>query len=100
MMLETDLDLRKLLAPIGEDTFFRTHWEKEPLHIVRDERDYYSGLFSSNDVDSIIAFTRPKFADASAFTPEVPRQKSFVQGWLADRPMEETASYPGIGELR
>jgi len=100
MMLETDLDLRKLLARIEEDTFFRTHWEKEPLHIARGEADYYSGLFSSNDVDAIIAFTRPKFADASAFTPEVPRQKSFVQGWLADRPMEEATSYPGIGELR
>lgn len=99
-MPDIDLDLRKLLAPIGEAAFFGAHWEKEPLHLARGWTDYYTGLFSSKDVDSIIAFTRPKFADTGAFKPEVPRQKSFVQGWLADRTQEEETSYPGIGELR
>lgn len=99
-MPETDLDLRKLLDPVGEEMFFRTHWEKEPLHIARDEDEQYAGLFSSRDVDAVIAFTRPKFTDAAAFRPEVPRRKSFVQGWLADRQTEDGASYPGIGELQ
>lgn len=99
MVQVADFSLRKLLAPVEEDLFFRDYWEKQPLHLARNEAGYYTGLFSGTDIDSIIAFTHPKFADA-AFTPEAPRQKSFVQGWLAQRPIDESASYPGIGELR
>ncbi len=99
-MPQADLHLRKLLAPIGEETFFRDHWERRPLHVAPGEPNRYAGLFSTADVDAVIAFTRPKFTDPAAFQPEVPRQKSFVQGWLAERRQEDTASYPGIGELQ
>lgn len=99
-MREADLDLQQLLTPVGGETFFRAHWEKQSLHISRGEANWYAGLFSSADIDSIIAFTRPKFVDIRAFRPEAPRQKSFVQGWLADRQTEEDVNYPGIDELR
>jgi ribosomal protein L16 Arg81 hydroxylase len=100
MVQVADFSLRKLLTPVEEDLFFRDYWEKQPLHLARNEAGYYTGLFSSTDIDSILAFTHPKFPDAAAFTPEAPRQKSFVQGWLAQRPQDATASYPSIGELR
>src|SRR5581483_1061019 len=99
-MADEKLDLRQLLAPVHLETFLREYWEKQPLHLSRKEPGRYSTLFSSADVDTVIAFTRPKFADASAFKPEVPRQQSFVQGWLADRSLPEINNFPGITELR
>ncbi len=99
-MTDADLDLRKLLAPVEIETFLHDYWEKQPLHLSRKEPSRYTALFSSADVDTVIAFTRPKFADASAFKPEVPRQQSFVQGWLADRNLPEINNFPGIAELR
>ncbi len=99
-MADADLDLRQLLAPVDPETFLREYWEKHPLHLSRKEPGRYSALFSSADIDTVIAFTRPKFADATAFKPEVPRQQSFVQGWLADRSLPEINNFPGIAELR
>lgn len=99
-MADADFDLRKLLAPVELETFLRDYWEKQPLHLSRQEPGRYSALFSSADVDTVIAFTRPKFADAGAFKPEVPRQQSFVQGWLADRHLPESNAFPSIAELR
>lgn len=99
-MTERDFDLTELLAPVGIETFFHEYWEKQPLHLARREPSYYSGILTSADVDSVIAFTRPKFADAAAFTMEAARAKSFVQGWLAERLTSESANYPGIADLQ
>jgi hypothetical protein len=51
-------------------------------------------------VENVIAFTRPKFLDAGAFSSEPPRKKTFVQGWLAERQTHDNARYPSIAELR
>ena len=99
-MPATDFDLGKLIAPVGEEGFFRDSWEKQPLHIPRGEPGYYAGLLSTADVDRVIAFTRPKFVDPGAFSAEPPRAKTFVQGWHADRSMQGGASYPGIADLQ
>ena len=99
-MSETDFDLQKLLDPVRKEAFFDDYWEKQPLLLSRGAASYYRGLLSTSDVDRVIAFTRPKFVDPTTFGPEVPRQKSFVQGWLADRQLQESASYPGIAELQ
>lgn len=99
-MADADFDLRKLLAPVELEPFLRDHWEKQPLHLSPKEPDRYGPLFTSADVDTVIAFTRPKFADAGAFKPDAPRQQSFVQGWLADRHFVENNHFPGIAELR
>ena len=99
-MLDADFDLPKLLAPVELEIFLRDYWEKQPLHLSPKEPDRYGALFRSTDVDTVIAFTRPKFADAGAFKPAVPRQQSFVQGWLADRPMPESSQFPGIADLQ
>jgi len=98
-MAVTDLGLGKLIAPVGEETFFRDYWEKQPLVLPRGEPGYYAGLLSTADVDCVIAFTRPKFVDPEAFAPGEPRRKTFVQGWLADQKVREDASYPGIADL-
>lgn len=99
-MADADLDLRKLLAPVELEVFLRDYWEKQPLHLSPKEPGRYGFILNSSNVDTIIAFTRPKFADAAAFKPETPRQSSFVQGWLADRQSPESSSFPGIAELQ
>lgn len=99
-MVDTVFDLWKLLSPVEPETFLRDHWEKQPLHLSRRQPGRYGTLFRSADVDAVIAFTRPKFSDAGAFKPEVPRQQSFVQGWLADRHLPENQTFPGIAELK
>lgn len=99
-MPERDFDWNSLLAPVNATTFFHEYWEKQPLHLVRSEPSYYRDIFTLADVDAVIAFTRPKFADAAAFRGEKPQAKSFVQGWLAERPTQESANYPGIADLQ
>ncbi|MHB1422775.1 MAG: cupin domain-containing protein [Gemmataceae bacterium] len=99
-MAETDFDLRRLLAPVEPETFLGDYWEKQPLHLARQEPGRYRALFHSSDVDAVIAFTRPKFMDTAAFKPESPRQQSFVQGWLADRNSPENITFPGVAELQ
>lgn len=99
-MPQRDFDLSTLLAPVGVEAFFQAYWEKQPLHLARSDSNYYEDIFRVADVDAVIAFTRPKFADTAAFTGEKPQPKSFVQGWLAERPTQESANYPGIGDLQ
>jgi len=94
-----DFDLQRLLSTIGEDAFFRDYWEKQPLFVHRNEPGFYDGLLSTADVEHVIAFSRPKFADWGALSGEKPREASFVQGWPADRPMSVGGHYPGVAEL-
>jgi ribosomal protein L16 Arg81 hydroxylase len=47
------LDL--LLSPVGEEEFFRDHWERRHLHVRRDEADHFAMLFSVSDLPQVIA---------------------------------------------
>ncbi len=94
-----DFDLETLLAPTRPDDFFLDHWEKQPLLVRRHDAGYYAGLLTTADVEEVIAFTRPRFADPAAFSAEKPREASYVKSQLADRPMPESARTPGIAEL-
>lgn len=94
-----ELDLEKLIAPIETRAFFHDYWEKQSLEVFRGNPGYYAGLFSTADIDQVIAYTRPKFLDPSAFSPGAPRAATFVQGWLAGPLQQEGAIYPGIAEV-
>jgi hypothetical protein len=54
-------DLEHLLAPIGLSHFFQEYWEKKPLAIQRHQSQYYSGLFSSLDIESVLLFSHPRY---------------------------------------
>ena len=79
MQPSTGFDLARLLGSIEPKAFFRDSWEKQPLAASRNDPAYYQSLFSRRDVDSVIAFTRPRFVD-----PDNLRPRNFVQGWLPD----------------
>ncbi|XP_056150550.1 ribosomal oxygenase 1 [Lampris incognitus] len=43
-----------LIHPIPSKTFFRDTWEKKPILVKRQNRDYYKGLFSTAVFDQIL----------------------------------------------
>jgi ribosomal protein L16 Arg81 hydroxylase len=94
-----EFDLPKLLGSIQLETFFRDSWEKQPLAVPRNDPAYYHGLFSRRDVDSVIAFTRPKFLEPDNFKPDGPLGLNFVRGWLPeDEPV--AGYYPDLPDVR
>jgi hypothetical protein len=99
-MAAADFDLGKLLAPVRAEGFLRDTWEKQPLVLRRADPAYYTSLFSLADVDPVIAFTRPMFTESGVFPGGPPAGKSYVQGWLSDRPGTPTGVAPGIAEVR
>jgi hypothetical protein len=88
--------LTKILWPIARETFFRDFWEKQPLTVSRHDPGYYHGLFSRRHLDSLIAFTRPKFFDN--LKPGGAARVNVVRGWL---PEEEPFSgyYPDLADV-
>jgi ribosomal protein L16 Arg81 hydroxylase len=52
-------DLASLLHPISVDEFFRDYWGEKPLHIHRENCDYFKGLYSSMDIDDCLRFAAP-----------------------------------------
>lgn len=99
-MPPTAFNLADLLRPVEPEVFFRDHWEKAPLQVSRGEPALYAGLFCLADVDRVIAFTRPRFAEPGSLQPAPPAAASYVQGELPDRHSIPSASYPGIADLR
>lgn len=98
-MSAIDFNLAKLLYPLQAEAFFRDCWEKRPQVISRGEPDYYAGLLSLRDVDDLIAFTRPKFLEPSAFRPGGAKSQSFVQGFLAEADPFPLTVYPHVTEV-
>ena len=98
-MLATSTELEHLLAPIVPERFFRERWEKAPLAVQRGDESHYAGLFTLRDLDAVIVYSRPRFADFSAFEPPGPRSTTYVRGVLADR-TAPPAENPSIAELR
>ncbi|KAL1277015.1 hypothetical protein QQF64_023688 [Cirrhinus molitorella] len=43
-----------LIHPVQDKSFFRDDWEKKPILIQRQNPDYYKGLFSTAEFDSIL----------------------------------------------
>jgi hypothetical protein len=97
-MQAAPFDLAKVLVPIEPETFFRNSWEKQPLAVSRNDPTFFSGLFTRRDLDSVIAFTRPKVMETERFKPGEPVRLNYMHGWLAG---EEPNScyYPGLPEL-
>jgi hypothetical protein len=96
----TRLDLEHILSPTSSEAFFHETWETKSFHVERDDESHYAGLLSLRDVDQIIAFSRPKFADLSAFHDQSPSGSTYVRGVLADQPSQSPATNPGLAELR
>jgi ribosomal protein L16 Arg81 hydroxylase len=61
-MRDNHISFERLLHPVGEDTFLREYWEQKPLVIERGKPDYYSGVLSMAEIDSIVGFRQLKYS--------------------------------------
>jgi ribosomal protein L16 Arg81 hydroxylase len=46
--------LQSLIAPVGEEEFLASYWEKQPLIVHRNDPNYYGDLFTLDDFDESI----------------------------------------------
>jgi hypothetical protein len=97
-MYATNSELERLLAPISPERFFREAWEKKSLMVHRGA-GHYAGLFSLSDLDTVIAYTRPRFPDRAAFETSASKPATYVRGVLADRVVSPPDN-PSLAELR
>lgn len=95
----TSISLGDLLAPVPPERFFRESWEIEPLAICRDDAACYRGLFATRDLDALIAYGRPTFADSGAVAPVAQRPPTYVRGVLGEQ-AAAVLEQPDIAELR
>lgn len=51
--MRTALDL--LLSPVGEEEFFRDHWERRHLHVKREDPEHFAMVLSASDLPQVIA---------------------------------------------
>ena len=56
------MDFHDLLRPLRPDVFFENHWERSLCLVKRRDREYYSQLCSTAELDSLISLT----SDASS----------------------------------
>jgi hypothetical protein len=61
----------RLIEPVSTQTFFDTHWERQPLVIRRDRPDFYGDLVTVAEIDAVIAHDPNvvKFANSNDTDP-------------------------------
>ena len=47
--------LDAFLQPVGRDRFISEYWERQPLHVRRQNTDHYAALFALADADSLLS---------------------------------------------
>lgn len=98
-MPATSLQLEDLLSPTTVEFFFRDTWETEPLAIHRNDVSHYRGLCSLCDLEAVVAYGQPGFADCTMFGPVAPRQTTYVRGVLNPVPVTQPEP-PSVADLR
>ncbi len=50
------MKLETLLAPVSKAAFLGEYWEKQPLHVSRDDADYFADLLSLARLDELLGY--------------------------------------------
>lgn len=59
--IQTELkNFSDLIKPFNLEDFESNYWEKKVLHIQRNNPDFFSSLFSIEDLDKVLEFNRPQ----------------------------------------
>jgi ribosomal protein L16 Arg81 hydroxylase len=53
-------DFSDLIQPIRVEDFEANYWEKQVLHIQRNNHEHFASLFSIEDLDKVLEYSRPK----------------------------------------
>ena len=56
-MTDISMGLCELLGRVSEDVFMREFWEKRPLLVQREARDFYTDLFSLVEFDKLLSYS-------------------------------------------
>jgi ribosomal protein L16 Arg81 hydroxylase len=84
-----------LIAPLAPDEFLARYWEKQYLHLERNQSGLYDNLFGLDDVDRWILATRTGEADGILIVPpagtEVSLQRYRTGELAADKAYEAVA---------
>jgi ribosomal protein L16 Arg81 hydroxylase len=82
---EVPVSLDWLINPIPKAAFFKEYWEQNPLVVRRGQKDYFSTLFSLDDVDRAIttlSLTYPNITLKNASKEVTPADYTTAQGAL------------------
>ena len=70
-------DLSALLSPARPEDFFRERWERKPLHVSRNDAQYYADVLTNDDLETMISTTDMRYPaiqlarNGSYLAPEV-----------------------------
>jgi len=53
-------DIANLIHPFSKEEFESNYWENQVLHIQRNNPEFFSNLFSIEDLDKLLEYTRPR----------------------------------------
>ncbi|MGH9353671.1 MAG: cupin domain-containing protein, partial [Terriglobia bacterium] len=62
---EFNPSLEWLINPTRKQQFFETNWEKQPLVVKRNQRDYFGALLSLDEVDRVITTLDRRYPDVT-----------------------------------
>jgi hypothetical protein len=67
--------IERVFGPCGLDEFFARYYEREPLHVTRDDPSHFSGVYSLQELEASLSTGSrdfEKFALVKSGEPEVP----------------------------
>ncbi len=67
----TAFSFDRIIAPCDPATFLSRYWETEPLHLARKDAAYYSELFSSAELETVLQYVRPQPPDLRVVLEQV-----------------------------
>ena len=47
--------LPKILGPVTSDDFFRQYWELQPLHISRNDIEYFADVLTLAQIETLLS---------------------------------------------
>lgn len=79
-MPENSFSFDRLLRPITSDVFLREYWQQEPLVIERSDPEYYAGLLSARDIESLVTFHQLQYSQLKVAQagPDLPLHSTHV----------------------
>lgn len=86
----------RIIAPCDPATFLGNYWEVQPLHLARRDVGYYSALFSSDELESVLQYARPKPPDLRVVREQVELPASLYAN--ADGSLNMNQLYKAYGE--
>ncbi|MFE4973731.1 cupin domain-containing protein [Kitasatospora sp. NPDC056651] len=73
-------DLARLIHPMALPTFRNEYWERQPLHIRRNDPRYFADLLTLDDVDRLLSQSGPDFGNIRVISEGVETHVSALGG--------------------